>query len=203
MVEQNAGLLSDRMVQDFTPQSNGKADSACKMYKQGIDAMMSFVKTAIGAFAPSIGNYSTGAWITMAMQIAQDSAETGKEFRDAARLDRIVRDGSIGAPGLDMSPTYATGYCSTFMRKSGRPDENFAHGAALKRQVVTIASSARGIISRILDIVMSGNALTDPGSNVIYEVMVGQNWTEGARQRYAMLDEEYVLFPMPFCENAC
>ena len=183
------------IVKNFVPQRKERADDECKVTQQAINAISTIARTIVTMSSPPAGG-SVGALFSLALNLAQEFGEDGKEHVDAAILEEVVKKSTAGPQEGDIIPEHVTTLCpkgGNLLYGGSEPDEKFSHSAALKREIVRRTSSVRGTMSKILDMVVAGNAIAHPEFNHLYELMSGQSWTEAARRRFESCDERWVI----------
>ena len=206
--------MSELILKDFAPKRKWVAEDKCRIIKAGHKAVSIITKSLETMVSSPTGGFAVGSIFSLATKLVEQYGEHGSAHVEMALLEKAV-NGNIEIYGLkhENAKTYADEMCdmelgpesskktssstSSSGDKKGDPeDKDFARqGQILRKQITKVSSSIRETISKILDTVVTGNALTFPEFNYFYELMSRHDWTEEARRFYESFDDKWVSLP--------
>lgn len=199
IIEHHAGLVGELIVKDFGPKRKGIAEDSCKAIKGGLKVVSIITKSLETLVSSSEDGFSVGSVFSLAMKLVEEFGESGKDHVEALLLERAV-NGTMNFPDLEYIKKPVDELCaleaerlSTINHKGNKGEDFASQSAVLKKQIIKVTSSIRETISRILDIVVNGDAIVHPDFNYLFELMSRHDWTDEARRLYESFDDKYAF----------
>lgn len=163
--------------------------------------------SAITAEAAGIGPImpeNIGFIFSSALKLVAEFGEDAKNHVDSAFLEKIMKESVKGFLEHDLKATIVGELCEVMKgpiipvnHKGGKKKKNTEKVSPSKdeftRAVIRLISALRGTVTKLLDVVLTGDAVAHQEVNHLFELMSRQAWTEAVRHRYEWFDEAYVF----------
>lgn len=192
--------MSELILRDFGPERKWVPDDKCRIIKAGHKAVSILTKSLETMVSPPTDGFAVGSIFSLATKLVEQFGERASTHVELALLDRAVNGTDVIASlELENGKKHVEVMCDMETRRvwgkktpKGDPeDKEFSRqGEILKKQITKVSASVRETISKVLDTVVAGNALTHPEFNYLYELMSRHDWTDEARRVYESFDEK-------------
>lgn len=180
------------IVRDFSSRKTKLLDHSCVMIKVGHKTVSTTTKSLEEMIWSRPGGVSLGSIFSVAMKLVEQYGDESKDHVDVEVLHKLA-NGVVEIAKSSNVKAHLEVLCALerLSRKGNRRDPDLVYqGALLRKHIGKASSSVRDTISTILDLIVAGNAITNPEFNYLYELMSGHEWTEEARGVFNTFDEK-------------